>query len=662
MGKTSLVLDFDGIFQLLKSVFPPGYKLYFVLDGLDEVDFAEREIIIQQLQKLQQLYAISLCISFRIEPNNASKMSSAEFTAPSITSIPEDNPDIVAFISAELESCIRSERLVLGNPTLILEIQDALLQGSQGMFLWVALQIESLCAMKTDDAIRRALEDLPKDLPELFSRILRRSEEFGKHYQKSILELIIAAQRPLTTEELGEALSVVPGDTVWNPQMRLNNILSTLACCGSILVIDEEELTVRLVHNSVKKFYLEDLTKMGDTMESANKKMIAIIATYLNYGIFDTQLSSTVVPQIPVGSAPSRIIHSTNSGLVQNLALRLLASRKSHSQDIGKTLAETHSLFSAGSRGVFYFHTYAKSYWLQHMLCISEHQPATLKLVRKLLETGKADVEAKDENGLTALIRAAGYGREAVVKLLLETGKADVEAKDEKGATALMYAAHWGHKAVVKLLLVTGKTDVEAKDEIGTTALMFAADDRHEAVVKLLLVTGKADVEAKDENGLTALIRAADDGHEAVVKLLLVTGKADVEAEDENGLTALLYAAERGQEAVVKLLLVTGKADVEAKDEKGATALMHAVSYGPEAVVKLLLVTGKADVKAKDENGATALIHATLWGHEAVVKLLLETGKADVKAKDENGTTALILAADWGHEAVVKLLEQPKSN
>ena len=81
-------------------------------------------------------------------------LSSEEFTAARITSIPEENSDIEAFIEAELKSCIESKELVIGDPTLILEIRDALLEGSQGMFLWVALQIKSLCVMKTDDAIR----------------------------------------------------------------------------------------------------------------------------------------------------------------------------------------------------------------------------------------------------------------------------------------------------------------------------------------------------------------------------------------------------------------------------------------------------------------------------------------------------------------------------
>jgi ankyrin repeat protein len=69
--------------------------------------------------------------------------------------------------------------------------------------------------------------------------------------------------------------------------------------------------------------------------------------------------------------------------------------------------------------------------------------------------------------------------------LLLETGKVDVDSKDENGETPLSWAAYNGHEAVVKLLLETGKVDVDLKDRVGKTPLSWAAQNGHEAVVKL---------------------------------------------------------------------------------------------------------------------------------------------------------------------------------
>src|SRR5271156_4505788 len=329
LDETTSALDFERIFSLLQRALPSNCKAYFILDGLDECDHVERQALIQHLRKLQETFTLLLCISFRLEADNSLRLSSEQFITPNIISIPNDNPDIELFIAMELESCIQSRKLAIGNPTLIREIQDALLEGAQGMFLWVALQIESLCAEKTDESIRQALSDLPKDLSETFSRILRRSEKSGKSYQRRILELVTVAHRPLTTEEIREALSVVPGDAVWNPARLLNDVYSTLTCCGSLITVDEEELTIRLVHHSVKQFLLsgfKDLTDITFTIDSANRKMADIIVTYLSYGIFETQLSTMVVPQIMTGSAPSRIIRSTidSSSNVRSLALMFL--------------------------------------------------------------------------------------------------------------------------------------------------------------------------------------------------------------------------------------------------------------------------------------------------------------------------------------------------
>ena len=67
---------------------------------------------------------------------------------------------------------------------------------------------------------------------------------------------------------------------------------------------------------------------------------------------------------------------------------------------------------------------------------------------------------------------AAEHGQEAVVRLLLEKG-ANIDAKYEDGETALVAAAVGRHEAVVRLLLEKG-ADVKAQNRYGATALMKA--------------------------------------------------------------------------------------------------------------------------------------------------------------------------------------------
>ena len=82
-----------------------------------------------------------------------------------------------------------------------------------------------------------------------------------------------------------------------------------------------------------------------------------------------------------------------------------------------------------------------------------------LREVKGLLAEG-ANVNAKDEFGMTALIRATGEGHREVVQILLDK-EADVNAKDHYGFTALKNASHRGHREVVQALLDKG-ADVNA--------------------------------------------------------------------------------------------------------------------------------------------------------------------------------------------------------
>ena len=93
--------------------------------------------------------------------------------------------------------------------------------------------------------------------------------------------------------------------------------------------------------------------------------------------------------------------------------------------------------------------------------------------VSQLVDAG-VDVNAKDENGDTVLIVAAGDGLLGVVEVLLENG-ADVHAKNDLlGRTALHLAALNGHPAVVELLATHG-ADANAEDDEGWTPVHCAA-------------------------------------------------------------------------------------------------------------------------------------------------------------------------------------------
>ncbi|WP_167496567.1 ankyrin repeat domain-containing protein [Desulfopila sp. IMCC35006] len=94
------------------------------------------------------------------------------------------------------------------------------------------------------------------------------------------------------------------------------------------------------------------------------------------------------------------------------------------------------------------------------------------------------DINARETEGLTALIEASQEGKKDVVALLLEKG-ADINTRTEYGLTALMAASRNGHSDVVKLLLAK-RADVNIKNTYGDSALSIASKMSHRDIVELL--------------------------------------------------------------------------------------------------------------------------------------------------------------------------------
>ncbi|KAJ8686782.1 hypothetical protein QAD02_022576 [Eretmocerus hayati] len=110
-------------------------------------------------------------------------------------------------------------------------------------------------------------------------------------------------------------------------------------------------------------------------------------------------------------------------------------------------------------------------------------------------------VDKPDENGLTALMWAAGYGQISCAKLLLKAG-ADKNYKGSHGQSAIHLAAAFGHHDVVKLLLNHG-ADPNASEDEGNTPLIYGAQGDHPHVCYELLTRG-ADVTFSNVYGVNA--------------------------------------------------------------------------------------------------------------------------------------------------------------
>lgn len=103
------------------------------------------------------------------------------------------------------------------------------------------------------------------------------------------------------------------------------------------------------------------------------------------------------------------------------------------------------------------------------------------------------DLESRDPNGWTVLLRAAERGEPGTVQWILEAGSPlDAVAcwDGVEGRDALMIAAADGHGGVVDLLLAAGASAV-TRDDSGFRAIDLAAQGGHDSIVaRLLVVSG----------------------------------------------------------------------------------------------------------------------------------------------------------------------------
>ena len=160
------------------------------------------------------------------------------------------------------------------------------------------------------------------------------------------------------------------------------------------------------------------------------------------------------------------------------------------------------------------------------------------------------DLNARDENGNTALIFAASNRpRIEIIKVLLDNG-ADAKARNSDGATALMFASAKTERPDIITLMLNAGADANAKLKNGWTALMFAAMENPDPEVIKALYCGKAQMNHRAVDGTTALMLAAERNPNPDVVRELIKYGAHVNTKDDSGRTALIGAALRNSKLV----------------------------------------------------------------------------------------------------------------
>lgn len=325
------------------------------------------------------------------------------------------------------------------------------------------------------------------------------------------LQLIIYAVRPVTLEEVAEAVVTEVGQDSLDIESRLHHPGLLLAICGSLVSFNDGELG--LAHYSVQEYLTSERIQHGPAREFAMTEtksafeISAICLTYLGFTDFNIGPCPPADIKFRQHSFPFLTYAALNwfvHAKVQSVELRIISlATKIFNNDLNQNL-----------------HSWSQVYWMANRDFMPRDIPyldsplaypirlRLPELARYILQTG-AHVPCAQ-----GLRRTIIYDDANMLEALLQHG-ADPNAECD-GQTHVCHAARLGRERMLKLLFQYGA-------DIGSGALLLAVQSLHFGAVQVLLQNG-ADCNEVSDLGSTALYFAVRESDLMMVYLLLEHG------------------------------------------------------------------------------------------------------------------------------------------
>ena len=263
--------------------------------------------------------------------------------------------------------------------------------------------------------------------------------------------------------------------------------------------------------------------------------------------------------------------------------------------------------------------------------------------LQELINHG-ADIDAKSNDGTTALLCACRTGQSESVLFLLEAG-ADVKIAKPDGNTSLHTAVYGNCNGEALQKIIQLGVNVNAINNNGQTALIRACYTAQAESVTVLL-KNKADPNISDDEGYTSLHAAVYGNCTYDTLKEIIAHEAYLDAQKLDGQTALFLACLRKRHDMAKILLES-TANPNIASTKGNTSLHGAVDGGcSKKIIKAIIKHG-ADVNATNKNSVTALMKACEKGNIDAINQLLNA-KADPNIADTDGKTSIHYAVSGG--------------
>ncbi|KAF4994527.1 hypothetical protein FGRMN_5736 [Fusarium graminum] len=667
--------------------------VYIILDALDNCQVYDDGKVQQSLSgTLSQLPAVA-----RILFSSRQDLLARHLNFERILRIEPRRTDIEMYAKARIKNSENLHRLLSKEEDERRVIKRVTKQTvASQMFLIARLHLDRLGTNLCLPDLWRDLEQLPVDLAYVFQASLRKiatdCHPSEKGLAQHVLTWLVHSREVLTIDQICEsfALSRNQGESYqeWRPMED-----SVLSACAGLVVLNSDNTSLRLVHESAKKPILSH----GIVSKEADHNMVKICLDCLLLAKNDSPLLSY--------SANHWTSHFENIDLANAKEVR----NKIEAFFInGDKLVRAFTAMNIPQEGLEQSFNGMTGF---HAIAYLD-----LPLWVKPLVEHRIKIDTRCCDGQTALHWAVAYGRGRVVRHLLGFS-ADPNAEDSsrntplhkflassasegleiardllnaganvcvpnlKGVSPLSSAIRYGPTPVAELFIL-GRQDINEEIEYGWTSLREVFDHGNGRIHQLGGFSDGAssfmsvrhavkdhlrylvDIHLEKDvalnrptfSGWLALSHVAKNGSVTMLKKLLEhrPGPADCNLKDPVlKKSPLRWALEYGHVHAARTLVKYG-ANVNEQNSDGWKPLTEAIKLRQYDMVHVLISKG-ADMNGTDHEDTSPVMHAVARGDKDLTWLLVVKG-GDVNLRAKDGSHAIGMAIAQGDVSIAWLL------
>ncbi|KAI2628042.1 hypothetical protein GGS26DRAFT_131200 [Hypomontagnella submonticulosa] len=454
---SSLYRSFGLLCEVFISIIKTGDvgRVYCVLDALDECEESSRDELIKVMGENftgpeTDGANSDILMDFRIfvtsRPYEKIHVKWHEFPINRLKAEQEEikiNKDITHYVEDKVKTLARLRGY---NPYLEKLVRNALINGADGMFLWVYLVIKVLETTHTAYVAQR-VNTLPKDVKDVYERLLTEIPEASVDVVSMTLKWIVFTYRPLKVKALGVACAMEYAQYTSLssiPSVTIDGIAEDLNLCGSLVKVYDDS-TVHLVHQTTKDYFIhrnatahpgQSVVLWNSVMEAHNSISLVCLR-YLSFA----ELNNLLLPKtgVPFPRHPTQHLEMERGRNKLREKYELLAYAAAHWPDhiresgtygtealydaLGRiiTMGSNWKLLARVAEDTTINETRRSSWIRPHPL----HTLITLELfslAEMFINRSLFDPTHKDADGTTPLHLATKQRRAQLVQIILDKG------------------------------------------------------------------------------------------------------------------------------------------------------------------------------------------------------------------------------------------------